>query len=501
MSIYSRFAPSKGAIPLVGRSFRASLLLFQKSTGHRHLRRAVAVDQATSASLIGYPFAAIYSALFQLCIEQRVLEEGRKVHAHLKRSNFTPGVFISNRIIEFYCKCERPSNARQVFDEMGERDLCSWNILIFGYAKAGLIEDAKAGLIEDAKAGLIEDAKAGLIEDAKAGLIWQGLYLEVSLPAILSLSRVAGSLAAQQSHRAPSSPLAVSLAASPSASSVALKEDRSSDDATTGNLASPSSATVPSGCIASAPHVQRPTKKHRILHMFSASKCSWQETKCGAIVKALLAFAAPDGAKIKATTYHPSPIRLSTEWVASQFFDVAPSTSSKGWSLVQHAARALTSFGHGRSWVAFDEAPRQQRWWPLVSPCSSGEGSTATVSLLWRSSPLLRLEEAKQAELADGTSPSASLSGASSPWWWLFRWSVASFPGDDGDDGLLFRWCEAAAWFGGVPIPIRSRQNAAVWGGGQRWRALVLSWCEPLRAVVMELAGGFGGRLLLRRRF
>nr|GMD78437.1 DNA (cytosine-5)-methyltransferase 1B-like [Ipomoea batatas] len=55
--------------------------------------------------------------------------------------------------------------------------------------------------------------------------------------------------------------------------------------------------------------------------MFSASQCSWQETKCGAIIKALLAFAAPDGAKIKATTYHPSPIRLSTEWVASQFID------------------------------------------------------------------------------------------------------------------------------------------------------------------------------------
>ncbi|XP_019187286.1 PREDICTED: pentatricopeptide repeat-containing protein At4g37170-like [Ipomoea nil] len=92
---------------------------------------------------IGYPFAAIYSALFQLCIEQRALEEGRKVHAHLKRSNFTPGVFISNRIIEFYCKCDRPLEARQVFDEMGERDLCSWNILISGYAKAGLIEDAR----------------------------------------------------------------------------------------------------------------------------------------------------------------------------------------------------------------------------------------------------------------------------------------------------------------------------------------------------------------------
>ncbi|VFQ78514.1 unnamed protein product [Cuscuta campestris] len=93
-------------------------------------------------SEIQYPFASIYSSLFRLCIEQRALDEGRKVHAHLKRCNFIPGIFVSNLIIEFYCKCKRPSDARQVFDEMGERDLCSWNILISGYANSGLIEYA-----------------------------------------------------------------------------------------------------------------------------------------------------------------------------------------------------------------------------------------------------------------------------------------------------------------------------------------------------------------------
>nr|GLL33366.1 hypothetical protein Itr_chr08CG10620 [Ipomoea trifida] len=35
------------------------------------------------------------------------------------------------------------------------------------------------------------------------------------------------------------------------------------------------------------------------------------------LVKALLAFAAPNGAKIKATAYYSSPIKHSTEWVAS----------------------------------------------------------------------------------------------------------------------------------------------------------------------------------------
>nr|GMD43961.1 uncharacterized protein LOC109153875 [Ipomoea batatas] len=43
-----------------------------------------------------------------------------------------------------------------------------------------------------------------------------------------------------------------------------------------------------------------------------------------------------------------------------------------------------------------------RRWWPLVSPFSSGEGSTA--NRWWRSSPLLRLEEAEQWSVTGGTS-------------------------------------------------------------------------------------------------
>ncbi|GJX61440.1 subtilisin-like protease SBT1.6 [Tanacetum coccineum] len=33
--------------------------------------------------------------------------------------------------------------ARNVFDEMCEKDLCSWNTIVFGYAKAGRVNDAR----------------------------------------------------------------------------------------------------------------------------------------------------------------------------------------------------------------------------------------------------------------------------------------------------------------------------------------------------------------------
>ncbi|KAK6933788.1 Pentatricopeptide repeat [Dillenia turbinata] len=87
--------------------------------------------------------ASTYSTLLQLCLQRKSLLDGKMVHAHIKNSDFKPGIFISNRIIDMYVKCDSLVHARQVFDEMVERDLCSWNTIINGYAKAGKIEEAR----------------------------------------------------------------------------------------------------------------------------------------------------------------------------------------------------------------------------------------------------------------------------------------------------------------------------------------------------------------------
>ncbi|KAK9713497.1 hypothetical protein RND81_06G031100 [Saponaria officinalis] len=89
------------------------------------------------------PSATTYSTLLQSCLQQRALEEGRRVHLHIKHSNFIPGIVISNRLINMYLKCGSLGDAQKVFDEMTMRDVCSWNILINGYAKVGKLELAR----------------------------------------------------------------------------------------------------------------------------------------------------------------------------------------------------------------------------------------------------------------------------------------------------------------------------------------------------------------------
>ncbi|KAL9241548.1 hypothetical protein vseg_015651 [Gypsophila vaccaria] len=89
------------------------------------------------------PSATAYSTLLQSCIQLRAVEEGRRVHDHMKESRFLPGIVISNRLINMYLKCGCLRDAQKVFDEMSQRDVCSWNTLINGYAKVGKLERAR----------------------------------------------------------------------------------------------------------------------------------------------------------------------------------------------------------------------------------------------------------------------------------------------------------------------------------------------------------------------
>ncbi|VVB15106.1 unnamed protein product [Arabis nemorensis] len=52
-------------------------------------------------------------------------------------------VFVSTNLLHMYCVCSCLKDARKLFDEMPERNLVSWNVMLNGYSKAGLIEQAK----------------------------------------------------------------------------------------------------------------------------------------------------------------------------------------------------------------------------------------------------------------------------------------------------------------------------------------------------------------------
>ncbi|KAL5081965.1 hypothetical protein RYX36_010386 [Vicia faba] len=74
---------------------------------------------------------------------QTTISFGATIHAHAFKHGFAINdVKVGTALIDMYAKSSRVDAARLVFDQMGVRNLVSWNTMIDGYVKNGEIENA-----------------------------------------------------------------------------------------------------------------------------------------------------------------------------------------------------------------------------------------------------------------------------------------------------------------------------------------------------------------------
>ncbi|KAJ0683564.1 putative tetratricopeptide-like helical domain superfamily, DYW domain-containing protein [Helianthus annuus] len=78
-----------------------------------------------------------FSGKLRDCAENRFLEEGKMVHKEIVDSGIELDSHLWVSFINFYAKCGCLSVARQVFDEMPQRDVVSWTALISGFVGEG----------------------------------------------------------------------------------------------------------------------------------------------------------------------------------------------------------------------------------------------------------------------------------------------------------------------------------------------------------------------------
>ncbi|KAG8386633.1 hypothetical protein BUALT_Bualt03G0168700 [Buddleja alternifolia] len=64
------------------------------------------------------------------------------IHGIVQKAKFSKCIFHTNTLINMYSKFGNIKSAKQVFDEMPERNEASWNNMISGYVKMGLHRDA-----------------------------------------------------------------------------------------------------------------------------------------------------------------------------------------------------------------------------------------------------------------------------------------------------------------------------------------------------------------------
>ncbi|XP_010277183.1 PREDICTED: pentatricopeptide repeat-containing protein At3g53360, mitochondrial [Nelumbo nucifera] len=98
-----------------------------------------------------------YARLICACSSLKCLQQGRKVHDHLLKSNVQPDIILLNHILSMYGRCGSLKDARKVFDGMPERNEVSWTSMIAGYSQNSWGEDAIELYFKMRQSGLMPD--------------------------------------------------------------------------------------------------------------------------------------------------------------------------------------------------------------------------------------------------------------------------------------------------------------------------------------------------------
>eukprot|EP01018_Ginkgo_biloba_P031733 Gb_22996 [translate_table: standard] len=98
--------------------------------------------------------SSTYASLLKVCIDKKSLPEGKLVHTHMMDRGFVPDMFLGNTLINMYAKCGSLVDARRILDQMHERNVVSWTVMIAAYAKQGRAEEALTLFYEMQQTGI-----------------------------------------------------------------------------------------------------------------------------------------------------------------------------------------------------------------------------------------------------------------------------------------------------------------------------------------------------------
>uniref|UniRef100_A0A7N0SX91 Pentatricopeptide repeat-containing protein n=1 Tax=Kalanchoe fedtschenkoi TaxID=63787 RepID=A0A7N0SX91_KALFE len=92
--------------------------------------------------------------VLKACARLNAIEKGRKIHKGVSGTHLIENVRVGTALVDFYCKCGLVEEARDLFDEMCNRDVVSWNAMVSGYVGMGCYEKAMELGLEMGRVGL-----------------------------------------------------------------------------------------------------------------------------------------------------------------------------------------------------------------------------------------------------------------------------------------------------------------------------------------------------------
>lgn len=89
------------------------------------------------------PNEVTLGSVISSCMHLGGICECRMLHGLVIKLMIDAFVIISTNLLHMYCTCSSLGEARILFDEMKERNIVSWNVMLNGYAKAGFVKLAR----------------------------------------------------------------------------------------------------------------------------------------------------------------------------------------------------------------------------------------------------------------------------------------------------------------------------------------------------------------------
>ncbi|CAJ1939695.1 unnamed protein product [Sphenostylis stenocarpa] len=88
------------------------------------------------------PNSYTYSSALKACAKLEAPMLGRLIHSYASKTPASSNVFVNSALIYMYSKCGYVADAFQVFNNMPERNLISWESMILAYARNGHAREA-----------------------------------------------------------------------------------------------------------------------------------------------------------------------------------------------------------------------------------------------------------------------------------------------------------------------------------------------------------------------
>ncbi|XP_057841741.2 pentatricopeptide repeat-containing protein At3g24000, mitochondrial-like [Cryptomeria japonica] len=130
------------------------------------------------------PDSTTFASILPACAKMGALEQGIDIHHSIKDRGSLSDVVVVSALIDMYAKCGSLDKARELFDEMPQRNVVSWTAMIAGYAHNGFVEEALETFKQMQLAGVKPNSATFatiLPACAKMGALEQGVDIHQSI--------------------------------------------------------------------------------------------------------------------------------------------------------------------------------------------------------------------------------------------------------------------------------------------------------------------------------